>query len=149
MSADDALSVVEGRWFAVKQCGDCIVPGYLLIAPISPVREIMGLPESALCELGAVQARCVATINYVLKPLRVYLASFGESAETFHCHVFPRTSALTAKYLEMVGSKGSVIRGPIVLDWARDYYRGDPRGNPQVLKIIAALRVAYETLQRP
>ncbi len=133
------LVVHDGRWFVVEQCRDCPLPGYLIVQAKTPAEGWTGVCADALVELGPLLQRVVRSLECVLRPARVYVAQFGEQAADFHFHVFPRTTALTRRFLlEFPGQKGG-IHGPVLLDWARQRYR-NVRASEETSRVLAAVR---------
>lgn len=109
--------------FVVEHCYSCAVPGYLIVSPLAPVESLDALPRQPLESLGPLLANVTSLVNETVNPLRTYCAQFGEEQSQLHFHIFPRGAALTEEYLEAFPDHASQIRGPIVLDWARDRYR--------------------------
>lgn len=109
--------------FLVEHCYSCAVPGYLVVSPLATVESLDALPSRSLENLGPSLAAVTALVKEIVKPLRIYCAQFGEEQSQLHFHIFPRGAALTREYLDAFPQHASQIRGPIVLDWARDQYR--------------------------
>lgn len=109
--------------FVVEHCYSCAVPGYLIVSPMAAVESLDALPRQSVENLGPLLANVTSLVNETVNPLRIYCALFGEEQSQLHFHIFPRGAALTEEYLEAFPHHASQIRGPIVLDWARDRYR--------------------------
>lgn len=123
MTTGSALLIAQTTHFRVDHCGDCMVPGYLIVSARSPVCSLSGLSAPAAAELGGVLARATRGIEAVVAPERVYCARFGEESEAVHFHLFPRTERLAEQYRRDAPSAASGISGPLLLDWARGAFR--------------------------
>ena len=131
--------IVERDGWVVEQCRGCLLPGYLIVRPIVPVQGLSALPAEAASQLGPLLQVVVRSIEAVLSPARVYVAQFGEEQQDLHFHVFPRTAAVTADYLQQHQGPHSVISGPLLFDWARDRYRANT-ASTETVRVFEALR---------
>lgn len=117
------MVVFENEHFIVSQCKTCDIPGYLILECKDSASCLSDLPSSAQRELGVLIGQLEFCITKVLNPEKVYLGKFGESGGRIHFHVFPRLPEVTSKYLELYPAQKNLIHGPVLLDWAREYYK--------------------------
>lgn len=147
MTTGSALLIAQTTHFRVDHCGDCMVPGYLIVSARSPVRSLSELSAPAAAEFGGILARATRAIEVVVAPERVYCARFGEESEAVHLHLFPRTQRLAEQYRRDVPSAASGISGPLLLDWARGAFRKADQ-TAEVVQAVEAciprLREAWE-----
>lgn len=129
--------------FKIEHCFDCAVPGYILLSPVEPAAALSDLPADALVQLGPVLSVVNRAIQTVVSPLRIYCALFAEQRLEVHFHVFPRTAEVTEEFLRAYPEQRNAISGPLLLDWARTYYRSPaPEVWRRVSPVIARLRAA-------
>lgn len=116
-----------GRYegWVVEHCYSCSIPGYLIVSPIARAESMDALSAEACKSIGPLLSTVTALVKRIVVPERVYCAQFGEEQSQLHFHVFPRGRVLTDEYLAAFPEHTTQIRGPIVLDWARDRYRCD------------------------
>jgi diadenosine tetraphosphate (Ap4A) HIT family hydrolase len=129
----------EDQWFVVEQCRRCPVPGYLIVRAKTRGSNLDDLSAGAILALGPLLQCVVRSIQVVLRPVRVYVAQFGEEDGDLHFHVFPRTEALTREYLANFPEQSALIHGPMLLDWARERYR-DVVPSEETLRALEGLR---------
>ncbi|KMV29003.1 hypothetical protein AB733_20300 [Photobacterium swingsii] len=116
-------TILETEYFTVSQCRDCDVPGYLIVMYKENLRELSELPHEAKCQLGVLLSEVESSITKVLAPEKVYCCKFGEAASIIHFHLFPRTVLLSKSFLSIYPEQLGLIHGPLLFDWARDYYK--------------------------
>jgi diadenosine tetraphosphate (Ap4A) HIT family hydrolase len=134
--------------FLVEHCYSCAVPGYLIVSPLAAVQSLDALPSRSVENLGPLLATVTSLVKETVNPLRIYCAQFGEEQSQLHFHIFPRGVALTEEYLEAFPHHASQIRGPIVLDWARDRYRCSKESVYEtVTDVIGQLRESWTVQQ--
>jgi diadenosine tetraphosphate (Ap4A) HIT family hydrolase len=76
--------------FNVDHCCDVIVPGYLIVSPVTPVTALAALSKRAQQDLGPVLSAVTAAITVVIAPMKIYCVLFGEEHQQVHFHIFPR-----------------------------------------------------------
>ena len=140
--AESPCRIYVNRHFVVEQCRDCAIPGYLIVSPLQEAMTLAQLDAGALHSLGPTLALATAALEEVIKPVKTYCAQFGEGHGRIHFHVFPRTTEITLAYLADRPGQGRIIRGPVLLDWARDRYR-TTRPSQGVTETIEKLRHAF------
>ncbi|MDX1587608.1 MAG: hypothetical protein R3296_01625 [Oleiphilaceae bacterium] len=134
--------------FVIEHCDSCSVPGYLIVTPLAAVQSLDALPSQSVENLGPLLANVTRLVKETVNPLRIYCAQFGEEQSQLHFHIFPRGVALTEEYLEDFPHHASQIRGPIVLDWARDHYRCSREAAFEtVADVIGPLRESWTVQQ--
>jgi len=139
--ADPGYRIYVNRHFLVEQCRNCAIPGYLIVSPREDAVSLAQLDAEALRSLGPTLARATAAIEEVIKPVKIYCAQFGEDNSKVHFHVFPRTTEITLAYRADRPEQGEIIRGLVLLDWARDRYR-TAQPSQEVIEAIESLRHA-------
>ncbi len=128
-------TVMETRHFVVEPCHGCPLPGYLIVRPRVPMRSLSHLPADEAAEFGPLLKKVVGAIESVVRPIRIYVAQFGEETGDLHFHVFPRTELLTEEYLREFPEQKDLIHGPLLLDWARQRYRSGVRSETAVADV--------------
>ena len=131
--------VFQDQKFLAEQCRSVPLPGYLVVRPRTQVRTLSALPDKEASDLGVVLRRVVRAIDTVVRPIRVYVAQFGEEDQNLHFHLFPRTETLTREYLQRFPEQHALIRGPLLLDWARERFRSD-QISEDALQVLGVLR---------
>ena len=114
--------VLVNEHFTVEACGNCYIPGYLILTPRQAVESLSQMDPAALASIGPTLAVTTAAIEAVVRPQRVYCASFSEETRAVHFHLFPRTEWLTAKYFAAHPHE-TEISGPRLMDWARQVFQ--------------------------
>ncbi|MDH5976098.1 hypothetical protein L8R98_04860 [Vibrio splendidus] len=117
------ITILETEYFTVSQCNNCDVPGYLIVACKENLSSLSDLPREAKYQLGILLSDVESSITKVVESEKVYCCKFGEAASIIHFHLFPRTVSLSTVFLEFYPEQKSLIHGPVLFDWARDYYK--------------------------
>lgn len=100
-------------------CGDCDVPGYLVLCSRRPATSLTDLTGDGREELGVTLDLLERAVSSIIKPDRIYMLRFSEALDTLHFHIFPRTAELGARFaLENAGDE-LALNGPAVFMWAR------------------------------
>jgi diadenosine tetraphosphate (Ap4A) HIT family hydrolase len=116
------FKVLSHEHFNIHHCYDNMVPGYLIVSPVTPVPSLSALSTGAQRDLGPILAVATGAISDVIAPLKIYCALFGEEHQQVHFHIFPRTAGVTAEFLKVFPEQRDLIHGPVLLDWARSRY---------------------------
>lgn len=111
------------RDFAIAQCRDCAIPGYLIVSVLPETSCLGKLASTLAAQLGLILVQAAAAVEEIIRPLKLYCAQFGEETRQLHFHVFPRTHDITQAYLAEYPEQQDLIHGPILLDWARSRYK--------------------------
>jgi len=119
----NSLLVLENKYYSAVQCGNCDIPGYIILKTKKQIKKIHDMPKEALALLGVVLSKLEHAIELILKPDKIYIVKFGEESDALHFHVFPRTKYLTEKYLMEFPNRDKKLNGPVFLDWAREKYK--------------------------
>jgi histidine triad (HIT) family protein len=103
----------DGLWLVSHHTGRYTDPGELLVKLRRHVESVAELSLEEASMLGPVLRAATAAVTRVVRPERVYLASFGERVRHVHFYVLPRTAALPGGHiLSDVYKRGrSVLRG--------------------------------------
>lgn len=117
------LAIKKTKFFIVEQCRTCDIPGYLIVSALSEVQFLASLPTNAAAELGILLADVERAISEIVKPENIYVAKFGEERRLLHFHVFPRIKEMTLKFISSQQQPSEVLCGPVMLNWARDFYK--------------------------
>ena len=136
----------ENEYFKFEHCYSCAIPGYLIVTPKAEANSIYDLPKSHQEILGESLAIATKTVREVIQPIKIYCAQFGEEATHLHFHIFPRTQSVTDRFLKSFPEQHDLIHGPVLLDWARTYYK-QPQDDvwPKVCLVIDEMRQYYES----
>ena len=82
--------IYESSHWVVNHRIDSALPGYLMLCAKQMTNSLAALPEQALAELGALQARAQQAIETYLHPQRLYISRFGHGAGySIHFHFIP------------------------------------------------------------
>lgn len=128
--------------YSIEQCRDCPLPGYLIVQARSKEGSWTRMPDKTIEQLGPVLIEAVKAIETVLEPEKVYLTQFGESGGELHFHLFPRTVEVTRAYLYDHPGDEEEINGPVLLDWAREFYQGEEPGK-ETLEVMEKLKGCF------
>ena len=143
------FNLLRHEHFNVDHCHDCMVPGYLIVSPVTPVSSLATLSTEAQRDLGSILTAATSAIINVIAPIKIYCALFGEDHQHVHFHLFPRTTSTTAEFLEVFPEQRNQIHGPVLLDWARSRYRAS---NEDVWRLasgtINALQSEFATVPK-
>jgi diadenosine tetraphosphate (Ap4A) HIT family hydrolase len=103
----------DGYWLVSHHTGPYTDPGELIVKLQRHCESVADLTPAEAATLGPVLQSAVAAIERVVKPERVYVASFGERVRHLHFFLLPRTSALPAGHVTSdVYRRGrSLLRG--------------------------------------
>ena len=143
------MRLLETEDFIVDTCGDCDVPGYIVVSAKPPIASLAQLAPAAARELGGILAFAVRAVEASVSPQRVYCATFNESDSGLHFHVFPRTAQLLAAYARSTGTAGDPPNGPQILDWARRTLRGSSSStSATVAATLLSIFKTYEHSRR-
>jgi diadenosine tetraphosphate (Ap4A) HIT family hydrolase len=135
--------------FNIHHCYDCMVPGYLIVSPVTPVPSLAALSKEAQRDLGPILAATTAATIHVIAPLKVYCGLFSEEHQQVHFHIFPRTADTTAEFLNVFPEQRVLIHGPMFLDWARSRYRASSEDVwRSVVATMPALRSEFAKLPK-
>jgi diadenosine tetraphosphate (Ap4A) HIT family hydrolase len=116
------MRLFENDHFVIETCRDCPLPGYLIVRPRREVSALSALDSAEAAQLGRTLRLAVRAVETVMRPIKVYTAQFGEAGGGLHFHVFPRTEALTRRFLHEFPEEEAPLSGPVLLDWARGRY---------------------------
>ncbi|ENM5740523.1 hypothetical protein AB1F87_004165 [Vibrio mimicus] len=137
------IVVFEDDNFIVSPCRSCNIPGYLIVECKGGVSSLYQLSMDAQKGLGVLLALLESAVMKTLSPEQVYCTKFGESGGDLHFHVFPRFSVMTTKYLEDFPTQESLIHGPVLFDWAREYYKVETESLSQEVIVAANSVIAH------
>ncbi|MHC4945273.1 MAG: HIT family protein [Planctomycetota bacterium] len=119
------MQIFENEHFIIEPCQDCPLPGYLIVRPRKAVADLSALDSEAAAQLGPTLKLVVCAVEAIVKPIKVYVAQFGEAGGGLHFHVFPRTEKLTRGFLHEFPEQEAPLHGPVLLDWAREKFGKD------------------------
>ena len=136
--------ILKAKGWAIEHSPACLVPGYLIVSPLSPVRTLGDLPGTAQRELAPVLHAASEAIQLTIAPVRVHCARFGEDPARLRFHLFPRSRALTQAFLGAFPGRRDLLLRPALLHWARCQYRAPVAEVWRaVAPVIPALREAF------
>ncbi|EPE5298442.1 HIT family protein [Vibrio parahaemolyticus] len=137
------MVVFEDDNFMVSPCRSCNIPGYLIVECKDAISSLSQLSVDAQKDLGVLLALLESAVTKTLSPEQVYCARFGESGGNLHFHVFPRSTVVTEQYLEYFPTQEALIHGPILFDWAREYYKVETKTLSQEVIVAADSVIDY------
>jgi diadenosine tetraphosphate (Ap4A) HIT family hydrolase len=86
-------------WEVAHHPGPWTDPGELMVKARRHVESLAGLTAEEAWALGPLLRAGVAAIERVVRPERVYVASYGERVRHVHFFLLPRTSGLPAGHV--------------------------------------------------
>ncbi len=86
-------------WEVAHHTGPWTDPGELIVKARRHVESIAGLTVSESAALGPVLRAAVSAVERVIRPERVYVASYGERVRHVHFFLLPRTGSLPAGHV--------------------------------------------------
>jgi diadenosine tetraphosphate (Ap4A) HIT family hydrolase len=86
-------------WEVAHHTGRWTDPGELIVKARRHVESISALTAEEAGALGPVLRAAVGAIERVVRPERVYVASYGERVRHVHFFLLPRTSSLPAGHV--------------------------------------------------
>ncbi len=89
----------DGLWLVVHHPGPETDPGEVLVMLRRHEESIAGLTGAEASALGPLIRATVTAIERVVKPERVYVASFNERVRHVHFYLLPRSKALPAGHV--------------------------------------------------
>lgn len=103
----------DGLWLVSHHTGRYTDPGELIVKLRRHVESLAELSAAEAGALGPVLRAAVGAVARVVRPERVYVASFGERVRHLHFYILPRTAALpTGHVLSDVYKRGrTLLRG--------------------------------------
>ncbi len=92
--------VFRNEWWEVAHhTGPWTDPGELIVKARRHVESLSQLTTGEADSLGPVLRAAVAAVERVVRPERVYVASYGERVRQVHFFLLPRTAALPAGHV--------------------------------------------------
>ena len=92
--------VFQNEWWVVAHhTGPWTDPGELIVKARRHVESLAELTPAETAALGPVLRAAVAAVERVVRPERVYVASYGERVRHVHFFLLPRTTSLPAGHV--------------------------------------------------
>jgi diadenosine tetraphosphate (Ap4A) HIT family hydrolase len=92
--------VFRNEWWEVAHhTGPWTDPGELIVKARRHVESLAELTPGEAATLGPILRAAVAAVERVVRPERVYVASYGERVRHVHFFLLPRTAALPAGHV--------------------------------------------------
>jgi len=92
--------VYRNEWWEVAHhTGPWTDPGELIVKARRHVESLAALTTAEAAALGPVLRAAVAAVERVVRPERVYVASYGERVRHVHFFLLPRTTSLPAGHV--------------------------------------------------
>jgi diadenosine tetraphosphate (Ap4A) HIT family hydrolase len=103
----------DGFWQVGHHTGPYTDPGELIVKLRRHCESMAELSPAEAVALGPVLQAAVAAIERVVRPERVYVASYGERVRHLHFFLLPRTAALPAGHVtsDLYRRGRSLLRG--------------------------------------
>jgi len=86
-------------WEVAHHTGPWTDPGELIVKARRHVESLAALTPAESAALGPVLRAAVAAVERVVRPERVYVASYGERLRHVHFFLLPRTASLPAGHV--------------------------------------------------
>lgn len=84
----------DGLWLVSHHTGRYTDPGELIVKLRRHVESLADLSAAEAAALGPLLSAGAQAVDRVVRPERVYVASFGERVRHVHFYILPRTAAL-------------------------------------------------------
>jgi diadenosine tetraphosphate (Ap4A) HIT family hydrolase len=92
--------VFRNEWWEVAHhTGPWTDPGELIVKTRRHVESLAELTPGEAAAIGPILRAAVAAVERVVRPERVYVASYGERVRHVHFFLLPRTAALPAGHV--------------------------------------------------
>lgn len=103
----------DGLWLVSHHLGAYTDPGELIVKLRRHVESLADLTAAEAAAIGPILRAAVAAVDRVVRPERVYIASFGERVRHVHFYVLPRTASLPAGHVlsDLYKRLRTVLRG--------------------------------------
>lgn len=103
----------DGFWLVSHHTGPYTDPGELIVKLRRHCESMADLSPAEAAALGPVLRAAVDAIQRVVRPERVYVASYGERVRHLHFFLLPRTTALPAGHVtsDLYRRGRSLLRG--------------------------------------
>ena len=89
----------DGFWTVAHHTGRYTDPGELIVKLRRHCESLSGLTDAEAAAMGPVLRSAVGAVEQVVRPERVYVASYGERVRHVHFFLLPRTTALPAGHV--------------------------------------------------
>jgi diadenosine tetraphosphate (Ap4A) HIT family hydrolase len=89
----------DGLWLVSHHTGPFTDPGELIVKLRRHAESLADLTPAETSALGPVLRAAATAVERVVRPERVYVASFGERIRHLHFYILPRTAALPAGHV--------------------------------------------------
>ena len=103
----------DGLWLVVHHPGRESDPGELFVILRRHHESMAGLTAAEASALGPILRAGVTAIERIVRPERVYVASFNERVRHLHFYLLPRTGAMPAGHVlaDLYRRGRSILRG--------------------------------------
>src|SRR3954453_22096126 len=99
IAAPGGVVFQDAWWQVAHHTGAYTDPGELIVKARRHVEWVAHLTDAESAALGPVLRAAVAAVERVVRPERVYVASYGERVRHVHFFLLPRTTALPAGHV--------------------------------------------------
>ena len=99
ITAPGGVIYEDGLWLVSHHTGPYTDPGELIIKLRRHCESLSELTREEAASLGPVLRAAVRGIERVVRPERVYIASYGERVRHLHFFLLPRTRSLPAGHV--------------------------------------------------
>jgi diadenosine tetraphosphate (Ap4A) HIT family hydrolase len=86
-------------WIVSHHTGSYTDPGELMVKLRRHSESVAGLSQPEAAALGPLLRAAVTALEHVVRPERVYVASYGERQRHLHFFLLPRTASLPAGHI--------------------------------------------------
>lgn len=99
VAAPGGVVFQDAWWQVAHHTGPWTDPGELIVKARRHVESVAELTDAESAVLGPILRAAVAAVQRVVRPERVYVASYGERVRHVHFFLLPRTSSLPAGHI--------------------------------------------------
>ncbi len=84
----------NASWIVASRTTPIFVPGNLFLILKRHAEQLAELTSEEAASLGPLIQNMYAALAYLLHPVKMYVASYGEGVQHIHFHLIPRTLAM-------------------------------------------------------
>jgi diadenosine tetraphosphate (Ap4A) HIT family hydrolase len=140
----DAYEIYRSNFYKLSQAHSYRVPGYLILESLSPVKQFAVLPTDADADLAACFRIAERLLGSLLSTERVYFLRFGESIQTIHFHVVPRTAEIAQKYCHPAAVSPG-LNGAEIVSWIWSNHESLMYSDADIVEFVRSARQYLRT----
>ncbi|RKP46012.1 hypothetical protein [Trinickia fusca] len=140
----DTFELYRSKFYKLVQATSYRLPGYLILEALSPVTQFADLPVDADADLVACFRVAEQVLAALLNAERVYFLRFGESTQTIHFHVVPRTAEIAQRYCHPSAVTPG-LNGAEIVSWIWSNHESLKYSDTDISEFVRAARQYLQT----